>query len=106
MTTNIGPMIQEELADTPGEVASIVSNLFHAVKLISARVLPHVPATSNVVCKDGVLRANKITSFFKGEDMDLRHDQSQSFEHPKISFLKTEDDLGDKVTLVDLIKAD
>jgi len=76
LTTNIGPMILEQLADMSEDVASIVSNLFHAVKLISDRVLPHVPATSNVVCQDGVLRANKITSFFKGQDMDLKHEQS------------------------------
>jgi hypothetical protein len=64
-------MIEEELAGTPPEVIYIVNNLFHAVKLICARVLPHVPATSNVVCQDGILRANKITSFFKGGDVDL-----------------------------------
>ena len=69
-------MIFEQLADMPTDVASIVINLFHAVKLISNRVLPHVPATSNVVCKDGILRANKITSFFKADETELSHDPS------------------------------
>ena len=64
-------MVSEELAGTPMEVAAIVNNLFHAVKLICARVLPQVPATSNVVCQDGVLRANKITSLFKAGDIDI-----------------------------------
>lgn len=50
LTTEIGPMILEELTGTPAEIMTIINNLFHAVKLICSRVLPHVPSTSNVVC--------------------------------------------------------
>lgn len=75
LTTNIGPMIEEELQGMPTEVAVIVGNLFHAVKLICSRVLPHVPATSNVVCEDGILRANNITSMFKGGDIEIETDK-------------------------------
>lgn len=104
LTTNIGPMIAEELEGTPEEAAVIIYNLFHAVKLICSRVLPHVPATSNVVCEDGVLRANKITSFFKGGDVDVE-DDTKTLQQSRVTYLE-EDTLGDKLTLNDLLNGD
>lgn len=70
-------MIAEHLLEMPREVLGIVLNLFYAVKLINDRVLPYVPATSNVVCEDGILRANRITSFFKGGDVELQNEEDK-----------------------------
>lgn len=71
-------MIAEELEGIPEEAEVIVNNLFHAVKLICSRVLPHVPATSNVVCEDGILRVDKITSFFKGGEVDMLNETTKT----------------------------
>jgi hypothetical protein len=102
LTTNIGPMIEEELQGLGKVEMAIIMNLFHAVRLISSRVLPHVPTTSNVVCEDGVLQANRITTLFKGEDVEFASDvEHQALAEPVITFLK-DDELGDKVRLVDL----
>ena len=108
LTTNIGPMIDEEMAGTPEDVAVIISNLFYAVKLICSKVLHQVPSTSNVVCEDGILRANKITSFFKGPDVELENESTMGLltlqqSKVSISYLNDTEDLGNKLTLNDLI---
>ena len=106
LTTNIRSMIDEELLGTPPDLLSIFKKLFHAVKLITFRVLPNVEATSNVVCEDGILRANRINTFFKAGDIDMIDEEVEEEEIKKpavISFLK-ENEQGDKLMFLDIVK--
>ena len=103
LTTDIGPMIHEELLDTPPELLVIFKNLLHAVKLITFRVLPNIDITSNVVCEDGILRANRINTFFKGGDVEVTEEEEEEAKPAQISFLK-ESELGERLGLIDLLK--
>ena len=61
----------EELSDMPEDVASIVWNLFHSIKLVCSRVLIHIPISGNViVCSNGTLM-NQHTGVFRGGTTDL-----------------------------------
>ena len=63
-TTNLEPFIIEELIDLPKEVASVVWNLFHVIKLVCARVLIHIPISGNViVCSNGMLMSHHTGKF-------------------------------------------
>lgn len=46
---NLTPAIQEEIGQRPAAVDKILMNLFHAVKLVCAKTLVHIPISGNIV---------------------------------------------------------
>lgn len=99
-TRNLESFILEELSDMPEDVASIVWNLFHAIKLVCSRVLIHIPISGNViVCSNGVLMSQH-TGKFKGSNtlefetkadaadaslkmIQIQNEMQQTIEHMK-----------------------
>ena len=62
----------------PEDVASIVWNLFHSIKLVCSRVLIHIPISGNViVCSNGMLM-NQHTGAFKGGDLETKADAADA----------------------------
>jgi hypothetical protein len=51
-------MIKEELAKAPSKVQTILGNLFHAVKMISSKVLPVMQLSGNVKLPETQLNMN------------------------------------------------
>lgn len=48
ITTNLAPMIAEELGYVPDKAKPILGNLFHSIKLICSKVLPVMSVSGNI----------------------------------------------------------
>jgi len=82
-TTDISPMIQEELAKAPTKIQNILGNLFHAIKLISSKVLPVMILSGNVKLPERELRLNlhsDIASFKAGFPPEQLNSERQQLQ--------------------------
>ena len=77
ITTDLGPMIEEQLPDdkVPKNAKPIIANLFHAIKLICAKVLPVVPHSGNIQCEGGILQVGQTGPLpdFDSQSMVVDH---------------------------------
>lgn len=57
-TMNLAPLIQEQIEKAPMKIQNILGNLFHAIKLISSKVLPVLILSGNVKLPETELKLN------------------------------------------------
>ena len=62
---NLYPKVQEEIGDRPVIIDKILLNLFHAVKLVCAKTLVHVPISGNLVLAHNGMLMNYQTPGFE-----------------------------------------
>ena len=70
----MAPLIAEQLGELPPKLQNILGNLFHAVKLISAKAIPALILSGNVKLPENELRLNlhsDIGSFRAGFPQQL-----------------------------------
>ena len=79
LTTNLNSFILEELSDMPEDVSSIVWNLFHSIKLVTSRVLIHIPISGNViVCSNGMLMNQYTDKFKDNSELETKADAADA----------------------------